>query len=232
VSFDIAPVNDVPHVPNNAMFRVTMGSGSSTLNVAAVLSDVETPISGLTLTITSLPAAGALFDGPTIVTTVPHVVADPARQLGFNCSSLDGLTSVIEPDGTRVGLTSIGLTAVDPEGASLSASVAIRVVDPVLACTPGSTIVVTEGAPACEPCHSGSYEVNGICQPCVSHPHTQHIPRSSLRRRRSTRPDALCANRMRAACQHERRRVRSRDALGHVDFATGPLAALRRFEGH
>jgi hypothetical protein len=166
VRFDIAPVNDVPYVQPGATFNLSMGSARSTLDFAAVLTDAETPISDLTLTITALPAAGSLYDGATRITTVPHVVADLSRQLSFECSSLEGL---VDPGMTRVGLTSISLTAADPQGATLTTNVSVRIVDSQIPCPERGTFMVhTAGQPTCEPCPATTYEVDGRCQACVS----------------------------------------------------------------
>jgi hypothetical protein len=203
VRFDITSVNDVPFVQPGAVFNVSVSSARSMLDFAAVLSDVETSALDLTLTITALPDAGALFDGTRAITSVPHVVMDPLKQLGFECSSLDGLTTVIEEGSARVSLASIGLTVADPQGAISNANMMIRIADassppprppvapspspspsplplsppppPPLSCTArGSRITVTAGLPTCEPCPAATYEVNRNCEPCVSSPTLRH----------------------------------------------------------
>jgi hypothetical protein len=158
------------YVLPGATFNVSIGSARSTLDFATVLGGAEGTVSNVTLTITRLPAVGVLYDGPTSITVLPHAVVDRMRRLSFECSSLDGLATIIEAGQNRVGLTSIDLTVADPQNAATSATVAVRITAPLVSCQArGSIFVVTEGQPsACEFCPVGTYEDHGRCRSCVS----------------------------------------------------------------
>lgn len=164
VSFAISPVNDVP-MQLATVLNVTLVGDTDDLttvqpfDMRSIVNDVETPFTQLTLTFTTLPSTATFFDGGNVISTLPHKLSGDT--VTFRFDSLDGMQA--EPDETdendilrRVVAGHVSFTASDVEGATLAASLLMRVYRPELACTrPDHGVIFKGGVAVCEHCPLG-----------------------------------------------------------------------------
>ena len=167
ITFNIAPVNDLPAFTASPTLDANVGPTTNILDLSTILSDVETPLTLLSIVLTSLPALGALYDGTTLITSVPHTVTNTARTLGFSISSINGTTTTVM-NFRAVATTTIGMTITDQNNGVTQQSVTLRITDPQIICPSGYIVDFTTAGATCTACNAGTREVDQTeCIPCT-----------------------------------------------------------------
>ena len=123
------------------------------------VSDVETDVSELTIEITALPAAGALYENGVQITSPPRTLSATVLQLRID--SIDGLATD-DIGSHHYSVVHIGLRVTDPHGGQLVASMPVRIIDSLNRCSPGHILRSMPEGSLCEACEAGKYERDNI----------------------------------------------------------------------
>jgi len=162
IEFDIRPINDLPTLSGYTYNLTFDGAASSVLHVldlALIVSDVETDVSELTIEITALPAAGALYENGVQITSPPRTLSATVLQLRID--SIDGLATD-DIGSHHYSVVHIGLRVTDPHGGQLVASMPVRIIDSLNRCSPGHILRSMPEGSLCEACEAGKYERDNI----------------------------------------------------------------------
>lgn len=162
VSFTINPINDVPTQIVHNMSVSSSELSRSVLDFGTIVSDVETPVGQLVITITDLPPSGTFLDGFTPITrsALPHVLTSAQKRVAFHFDSLDGMANAPdEVDGElirKLVTGTVAFTVTDPDNTTLDSELLLRIYRPELGCEAPNHVVEFEGdVPVCVPCPAG-----------------------------------------------------------------------------